>query len=48
MLVKLLATLKTERMTAWERQWFLVVVVVGFEANSTFKNIIHIYSSWLK
>jgi hypothetical protein len=41
MLVKLLAALEAEGVTAWERQRFFVIVVVGFEANSTLEYIIH-------
>lgn len=36
-LVKLFAALKAEGVTAWKRQRFFVVVVVGFEAYSTLK-----------
>lgn len=36
--LKHLATaLQTEGVTAWQRQWFLILVVVGLEADTAFK-----------
>jgi hypothetical protein len=35
MFVQLLDALKTEGMTAWKGDWFLVIVVVCFKANAT-------------
>ena len=29
--------LQTEGVTAWQRQWFLILVVVGLEADTAFK-----------
>lgn len=40
-LVKLSDALKTERVTARKRDWFLVIVIIGLEAYATFKNLIH-------
>lgn len=42
-LVELPGALKTEGVTAWQRNGFLVVMVVWLETNATFKNLIHLF-----
>jgi hypothetical protein len=37
----LLAALEAEGVTTWQRQGFLILVVVGLEANTTLENRIH-------
>ena len=44
MLIELSGTLKTEGVSARQRNWFLVIVVVRFETNTTFKYLIHFLS----
>ncbi len=36
-LLHLLATLETETVTAWQRERLLVLMIVGLEADTTFK-----------
>lgn len=42
-LVQLTCAFETERMTTWQRDWLLVVMVVWLEANATFENLIHLF-----
>jgi hypothetical protein len=42
MLVKLLAALETERVTARQRKGFFIIVIIGFEADTAFKDLIHV------
>jgi hypothetical protein len=41
--IELFAAFEAKRVTTRERQWFLVIMIVCFETNSTFKNVIHLY-----
>jgi hypothetical protein len=44
-LVKLFDTLKTKRVATWQRDWFLVIVVVRLKADATLEYLIHIFLS---
>ena len=43
MLVQLSSAFETERMTTWQRDWLLIVMIVWLEANATFENLIHLF-----
>ena len=45
---QLLATLKTERVTAWQRQRLLVIVIVCFEADTALEDGLHVVMSELQ
>ena len=42
-LVELSGALEAEGVTAWQRNWLLIVMVVWLEANATFENLIHLF-----
>jgi len=43
MLIQLFGALEAEGMTAWQRNWFLFIVVVRLETDATFEYLIHFY-----